>query len=103
MKDLLNIERNEYEVVLPNILLFYSSHASFLVLTFVYIILQVVLLPVMSGSTHALSSIDILELNRMRRGLILDAYTWDCRLCNIDSLKTSEHISQSSPFNQKKS
>jgi hypothetical protein len=29
MKDWLNIERNEYEVLLPNILLFYSSHPSF--------------------------------------------------------------------------
>jgi 1-phosphatidylinositol-3-phosphate 5-kinase len=62
-----------------------------------------VLLPVISGSAHALkSNIDILELNRMKRGLILDAYTWDCRLCTIDSLKTDGHISRSNPFNQEK-
>uniref|UniRef100_A0A0E0M102 1-phosphatidylinositol-3-phosphate 5-kinase n=1 Tax=Oryza punctata TaxID=4537 RepID=A0A0E0M102_ORYPU len=62
MKDLLNMERNEYEVTL--------------------------LLPVIRGSTHSMkSSIDILELNRLRRGLLLDAYIWDCRLCNISSIK----------------
>ncbi|KAF2916098.1 putative 1-phosphatidylinositol-3-phosphate 5-kinase FAB1C [Oryza sativa Japonica Group] len=60
MKDLLNMERNEYETLL---------------------------LPVIRGSTHSMkSSIDILELNRLRRGLLLDAYIWDCRLCNISSI-----------------
>uniref|UniRef100_A0A0A9CMI0 PIPK domain-containing protein n=1 Tax=Arundo donax TaxID=35708 RepID=A0A0A9CMI0_ARUDO len=76
MKDLLNMERNEYEALL---------------------------LPVTRGSAHSSKSkIDILELNRIRRGLLLDAYTWDCRLCNIDSLKTGGHISRTDPFNQGK-
>ncbi|TVU09488.1 hypothetical protein EJB05_42964 [Eragrostis curvula] len=76
MKDLLNMERNEYEALL---------------------------LPVVRGSVHALKSkIDILELNRMRRGLVLDAYTWDCRLRNIDLLKNGDHVSRTDPLNQEK-
>ncbi|KAL5205766.1 hypothetical protein ABZP36_033975 [Zizania latifolia] len=68
MKDLLNMERNEYEALL---------------------------LPVIMGSTHSVkSSIDILELNRLRRGLLLDAYIWDCRLCNIDLIKKDDHVSR---------
>ncbi|WVZ64904.1 hypothetical protein U9M48_014353 [Paspalum notatum var. saurae] len=71
MKDLLNVERNEYEALL---------------------------LPVIRGSAHSFESkIDILELNRIRRSLLLDAYTWDCRLCGIDSFKADGHI-----FNQEK-
>ncbi|XP_062194736.1 putative 1-phosphatidylinositol-3-phosphate 5-kinase FAB1C [Phragmites australis] len=77
MKDLLNMQRNEYEALL---------------------------VPVIRGSAHSFKSkIDILELNRIRRDLLLDAYTWDCRLCNIDSLKTGGHISRTDPlFNQGK-
>ncbi|KAL6846595.1 hypothetical protein ACP4OV_024043 [Aristida adscensionis] len=76
MKDLVNMERNEYEALL---------------------------LPVIRGHAHSFkSTIDVLELNRIRRGLLVDAYTWDCRLCNIDSLKTGDHISRTDPFNQGK-
>uniref|UniRef100_A0A0A8YE16 Phosphatidylinositol-4-phosphate 5-kinase family protein n=1 Tax=Arundo donax TaxID=35708 RepID=A0A0A8YE16_ARUDO len=76
MKDLLNMERNEYEALL---------------------------LPVTRGSAHSFKlKIDILELNRIRRGLLLDAYTWDCRLGNIDSLKTDGRISRTDLFNQGK-
>ncbi|KAL6600768.1 hypothetical protein ACP70R_045053 [Stipagrostis hirtigluma subsp. patula] len=72
MKDLLNMERNEYEALL---------------------------LPVIRGSAHSFkSTIDVLELNRIRRGLLVDAYTWDCRLCNIESLKTGGHVSRPDPF-----
>ncbi|OEL14943.1 putative 1-phosphatidylinositol-3-phosphate 5-kinase FAB1C [Dichanthelium oligosanthes] len=74
MKDLLNMERNEYEALL---------------------------LPVMRESAHSFKSkIDILELNRIRRGLFLDAHTWDCRLCGIDSLKEGDNISRTDSFNQ---
>jgi 1-phosphatidylinositol-3-phosphate 5-kinase len=46
------------------------------------------------------TSIDILELNRLRRGLLLDAYIWDRRLCRVDSLlKTHGHVSKSSSDN----
>ncbi|CAN6166903.1 unnamed protein product [Urochloa humidicola] len=73
MKDLLNMERNEYEALL---------------------------LPVIRGSAHSVKSkIDILELNRIRRGLFLDAHTWDCRLCGIDSLKEGGHVSKTDSFN----
>ncbi|KAG0543648.1 hypothetical protein BDA96_02G207200 [Sorghum bicolor] len=76
MKDLLNVERNEYEALL---------------------------LPVIMGSAHSFkSNIDILELNRIRRSLLLDAHTWDCRLCDIDSLEANGHISRTDPFNQEK-
>ncbi|KQJ98350.1 putative 1-phosphatidylinositol-3-phosphate 5-kinase FAB1C [Brachypodium distachyon] len=72
LKDLLNMERNEYEILL---------------------------LPVISDSNHYMqASIDILELNRLRRGLILDAYLWDRRLCYIDSLlETNGHVSKTNP------
>ena len=44
------------------------------------------------------ASIDILELNRLRRGLILDAYLWDRRLCYVDSLlETNGHVSNTNP------
>jgi len=70
MKDLLNMERNEYEILL---------------------------LPVIRDS-YLQASIDILELNRLRRGLILDAYLWDRRLCYIDSLLvTNGHVSKTNP------
>ncbi|XP_044947113.1 putative 1-phosphatidylinositol-3-phosphate 5-kinase FAB1C [Hordeum vulgare subsp. vulgare] len=73
MKDLLNRERNEYEGLL---------------------------LPVIKGSVHSMkSTIDTLELNRVRRGLLLDAYVWDCRLCNIDSLKANGHIARADSSN----
>ncbi|KAF7058828.1 hypothetical protein CFC21_065805 [Triticum aestivum] len=73
MKDLLNRERNEYEGLL---------------------------LPVIKGSVHSMkSTIDTLELNRVRRGLLLDAYVWDCRLCNIDSLKANGHIARTDSSN----
>ncbi|CAL5081388.1 unnamed protein product [Urochloa decumbens] len=73
MKDLLNMERNEYEALL---------------------------LPVIRGSAHSVKSkVDILELNRIRRGLFLDAHTWDCRLCGIDSLKEGCHVSRTDSFN----
>ncbi|RCV11614.1 hypothetical protein SETIT_2G200700v2 [Setaria italica] len=76
MKDLLNIERNEYEALL---------------------------LPVIRGSAHSVKSkIDILELNRIRRGLFLDAHTWDCRLCGIDSLREGGDVSRTDSFNQEK-
>uniref|UniRef100_A0ACD5XVN0 Uncharacterized protein n=1 Tax=Avena sativa TaxID=4498 RepID=A0ACD5XVN0_AVESA len=66
MKDLLNRERSEYEGLL---------------------------LPVMEGCGYSMkSTFGTLELNRVRRGLLLDAYIWDCRLCNIDSLKSNGHI-----------
>ena len=46
------------------------------------------------------ASIDILELNRLRRGLLLDAYIWDRRLCHVDSLvKTHGHVSKISSDN----
>ncbi|KAK1607812.1 hypothetical protein QYE76_031485 [Lolium multiflorum] len=70
MKDLLKMERNEYEILL---------------------------LPVIRDS-YLQASIDILELNRLRRGLILDAYLWDRRLCYIDSLLvTNGHVSKTNP------
>ncbi|KAM0917076.1 hypothetical protein ACQ4PT_009758 [Festuca glaucescens] len=73
MRDLLNRERNEYEGLL---------------------------LPVMEGSGHSTkSTFDTLELNRVRRGLLLDAYIWDCRLCNIDSLKSNGNISKTETSN----
>ncbi|TVU05784.1 hypothetical protein EJB05_48967 [Eragrostis curvula] len=74
MKDLLKMERNEYEILL---------------------------LPVIRDSNHPmLASIDVLELNRLRRGLVLDAYIWDRRLCHVDSLlKTHGRISRTSSDN----
>ena len=64
---------------------------------------QALLLPVIMGSAHSFkSNIDILELNRIRRSLLLDAHTWDCRLCDIDSLEANGHISRTDPFNQEK-
>ncbi|KAF8657662.1 hypothetical protein HU200_059816 [Digitaria exilis] len=61
------------------------------------------LLPVIRESVHSFKSkIDILELNRIRRGLLLDAHTWDCRLCGIDSFKEGGHISRIDSFNQEK-
>ncbi|KAF0899302.1 hypothetical protein E2562_015948 [Oryza meyeriana var. granulata] len=71
MKDMLKMERNGYEILL---------------------------LPVIRDSNHSVQvSIDILELNRLRRGLLLDAYIWDRRLCYIDSLfKTDSHVSNPS-------
>jgi len=76
MKDLLNIERNEYEALL---------------------------LPVIRGNAHSFKSkVDILELNRIRRGLLLDAHTWDRRLCGIDSLKEGGHVSRTDSSNQEK-
>ncbi|ONM04692.1 Putative 1-phosphatidylinositol-3-phosphate 5-kinase FAB1C [Zea mays] len=74
MKDWLKMQRNEYEMLL---------------------------LPVMRESNHPMqTSIDILELNRLRRGLLLDAYIWDRRLCHIDSvLNTHGHISKTNPDN----
>ncbi|OEL13825.1 putative 1-phosphatidylinositol-3-phosphate 5-kinase FAB1C [Dichanthelium oligosanthes] len=74
MKDLLKMERNEYEILL---------------------------LPVIRESSHPMqASIDILELNRLRRGLLLDAYIWDRRLCHVDSLlKTHGHVSKTNPDN----
>ncbi|KAF0915769.1 hypothetical protein E2562_038812 [Oryza meyeriana var. granulata] len=68
MKDLLKMERNEYEALL---------------------------LPVIRESTHSMkSSTDILEINRLRLGLLLDAYIWDCRLCNISSIQKDGHVSR---------
>ncbi|KAK8451154.1 hypothetical protein SEVIR_6G160900v4 [Setaria viridis] len=74
MKDFLKMERNEYEILL---------------------------LPVIRESSHPMqTSIDILELNRLRRGLLLDAYIWDRRLCHLDSLlKTHGHVSKTSSDN----
>ncbi|XP_062191720.1 putative 1-phosphatidylinositol-3-phosphate 5-kinase FAB1C [Phragmites australis] len=74
MKDLLKMEKNEYEILM---------------------------LPVIRDSNHPMqASIDILELNRLRRGLLLDAYIWDRRLCHVDSLlKTHGHISKTNPDN----
>jgi 1-phosphatidylinositol-3-phosphate 5-kinase len=74
MKDLLKMERNEYEILL---------------------------LPVIRESRSPMqASIDILELNRLRRGLLLDAYIWDRRLCHVDSLlKTHGHVSKISSDN----
>uniref|UniRef100_A0A0D9X822 1-phosphatidylinositol-3-phosphate 5-kinase n=1 Tax=Leersia perrieri TaxID=77586 RepID=A0A0D9X822_9ORYZ len=68
MKDLLKMERNGYEILL---------------------------LPFIRDGNHSVQvSIDILELNRLRRGLLLDAYIWDRRLCYIDSLlKKDGHVS----------
>ncbi|KAG2584018.1 hypothetical protein PVAP13_6KG256900 [Panicum virgatum] len=74
MKDLLKMERNEYEILL---------------------------LPVIRESRSPMqASIDILELNRLRRGLLLDAYIWDRRLCHVDSLlKTHGHVTKISSDN----
>ncbi|CAL5006113.1 unnamed protein product [Urochloa decumbens] len=74
MKDLLKMERNEYEILL---------------------------LPVIRESSHPMqASIDILELNRLRRGLLLDAYIWDRRLCHVDSLlKAHGRVSKTSSDN----
>ncbi|KAL5222683.1 hypothetical protein ABZP36_027396 [Zizania latifolia] len=71
MKDLLKMERNRYEILLW---------------------------PVIRDSNRSVwASIDILELNRLRRGLLIDAYIWDHRLCYLDSLiKTDSHVSNSS-------
>lgn len=73
MKDLLKMERNGYEILL---------------------------LPVITDSNHSVQvSIDVLELNRLRRGLLLDAYIWDRRLCYIDSLlKKDSHVSNPDIF-----
>jgi 1-phosphatidylinositol-3-phosphate 5-kinase len=59
------------------------------------------LLPLIRVSNHPMqSSIDILELNRLRRGLLLDAYIWDRRLCHVDSLlKTHGHIAKKNSDN----
>jgi 1-phosphatidylinositol-3-phosphate 5-kinase len=55
------------------------------------------------GSSHSFKpNIDILELNRVRRSLLLDAHTWDRRLCGIDSLEADSHISRTDPFNLEK-
>ncbi|XP_043694899.1 putative 1-phosphatidylinositol-3-phosphate 5-kinase FAB1C isoform X2 [Telopea speciosissima] len=32
------------------------------------------------------ASVDILELNRLRRCLLIDSVVWDCQLCSLDSL-----------------
>jgi 1-phosphatidylinositol-3-phosphate 5-kinase len=46
------------------------------------------------------ASIDSLELNRLRRGLVLDAYIWDRRLCHVDLLlQTHGHISKTNSGN----
>ncbi|KAL6596092.1 hypothetical protein ACP70R_047456 [Stipagrostis hirtigluma subsp. patula] len=82
MKDLLKMERNEYEVVQSDFI-------------------AILLLPVIRDTDHPMqASIDILELNRLRRGLLLDAYIWDRRLCHVDSvLKTHGNISKTSSDN----
>ncbi|XP_006659418.3 putative 1-phosphatidylinositol-3-phosphate 5-kinase FAB1C [Oryza brachyantha] len=75
MKDLLKMERNGYEILL---------------------------LPVITDNSHSVQiSIDILELNRLRRCLLLDAYIWDQRLCYIDSLlkKDGHDSNPSNPDN----
>ncbi|KAL5231559.1 hypothetical protein ABZP36_030335 [Zizania latifolia] len=71
MKDLLKMERNGYEILL---------------------------FPIIRNSSHSVrASIDILELNRLRCGLLLDAYIWDERLCYLDALlKTDSHVSNPS-------
>jgi 1-phosphatidylinositol-3-phosphate 5-kinase len=63
-------------------------------------VLQILLLPVITDSNHSVQvSIDVLELNRLRRGLLLDAYIWDRRLCYIDSLlKKDSHVSNPDIF-----
>ncbi|CAO2169158.1 unnamed protein product [Urochloa humidicola] len=72
LKDLLKMERNEYEILL---------------------------LPAIRESSHPMqASIDILQLNRLRRGLLLDAYIWDRRLCHVDSLLKT-HDSKTSSDN----
>ncbi|KAG8076402.1 hypothetical protein GUJ93_ZPchr0006g45589 [Zizania palustris] len=50
------------------------------------------------NSSHSVrASIDILELNCLRRGLLLDAYIWDQRPCYLDALlKTDSHVSNPS-------
>ena len=61
------------------------------------------LLPVIRGNAHSFKSkVDILELNRIRRGLLLDAHTWDRRLCGIDSLKEGGHVYKTDSSNQEK-
>lgn len=108
MKDLLNVERNEYEVEPHCPSKFYSVLFVYRVMFAHYdeicvIFPQALLLPVIMGSAHSFkSNIDILELNRIRRSLLLDAHTWDCRLCGIESLEAVGHISRTDPFNQGK-
>lgn len=100
MKDLLNVERNEYEVEPHRPFKLYSVlfvyHVMFALCDEIRVIFpQALLLPVILGSAHSFkSNIDILELNRIRRSLLLDAHTWDCRLCGIDSLEADVHISR---------
>ncbi|GJN03572.1 hypothetical protein PR202_ga21028 [Eleusine coracana subsp. coracana] len=75
MKDLLKMERNEYEVTQLDFFFPFSIFCE-------------------------AASIDILELNRLRRGLLLDAYVWDRRLGHVDSLlKTHGHVSKTNSDN----
>ncbi|KAG8051052.1 hypothetical protein GUJ93_ZPchr0009g1345 [Zizania palustris] len=59
---------------------------------------EILLFPIIRNSSHSVrASIDILEINRLRRGLLLDAYIWDQRLCYLDALlKTDNHVSNPS-------
>ncbi|WOK96156.1 hypothetical protein Cni_G04863 [Canna indica] len=60
LKELLRIERYDYDVLLQ---------------------------PVTVGNIQPVQvTIDILELNRLRRALLLDSYMWDRRLYSLDSL-----------------
>ena len=100
MKDLLKMERNEYEVAHCRTLDFYLElQRSYVNLLSLF--LQILLLPVIRESRSPMqASIDILELNRLRRGLLLDAYIWDRRLCHVDSLlKTHGHVTKISSDN----
>ncbi|KAJ4973349.1 hypothetical protein NE237_006523 [Protea cynaroides] len=42
------------------------------------------------------ASVDILEINRLRRCLVMDSFIWDCQLCSLDSLlRTKSSVSNS--------
>ncbi|XP_042500010.1 putative 1-phosphatidylinositol-3-phosphate 5-kinase FAB1C [Macadamia integrifolia] len=48
-----------------------------------------------------LASVDILELNRLRRCLLIDSVVWDCQLCSLDSLLgTKSSVSKSDSSTQ---
>ncbi|XP_020269930.1 putative 1-phosphatidylinositol-3-phosphate 5-kinase FAB1C isoform X2 [Asparagus officinalis] len=64
LKDLLERERNEYDVFLQP--------------------------SPMDDSSPSLETIDILELNRLRRFLLIDSHMWDRRLCLLDSFSKSK-------------
>lgn len=46
--------------------------------------------PSATDNAHCQKPVDILELNRIRRYLLIDSHTWDRRLCLLDSFSKSK-------------